>query len=64
MAQCFGFSRAFIALLLRQKRQTGSLAPKPASGGRARLLSADDLALLVAPVGWHADVALAELNDA
>ncbi|HEX8429364.1 hypothetical protein [Hymenobacter sp.] len=64
VAQRFGVSRAFITLLLRQQRETGSLAPKPANGGPARLLSADDQAWLVDYVGQHADATLAELNDA
>ncbi|WP_246558972.1 COG3415 family protein [Hymenobacter piscis] len=48
--------------LLRREWETGSLAPKPASGGPERLLSADDQAWLVAYVGEHADATLAELN--
>ncbi|WP_019948063.1 helix-turn-helix domain-containing protein, partial [Hymenobacter aerophilus] len=42
VAQRFGVSRSFVRDLLRRERETGSLAPKPASGGPARLLSADD----------------------
>jgi len=64
VAERFGVSYAFVTLLLRQQRATGSLAPKPASGGPARLLSADDQAWLVAYVGQHADATLTELNDA
>ncbi len=50
--------------LLQRERETGSLAPKPASGGLQRLLSADDQAWLVAYMGRHADATLAELNKA
>lgn len=64
VAQRFGVSRAFITLLLRQQRETGSLAPQPASGGPARLLSAADQAWLVAYVGEHADATLAEVGAA
>jgi transposase len=35
VAERFGVSVAFIKKLLAHERQTGSLAPKPASGGRA-----------------------------
>ncbi|OWP61317.1 hypothetical protein CDA63_20070 [Hymenobacter amundsenii] len=64
VAQRFGVSRAFVTLLLRQQRETGSLAPKPARGGPARLLSASDQAWLVAYVGQHTDATLAELGAA
>ncbi len=64
VAERFGVSRSFVAKLLRRERETGSLAPKPASGGPERLLSADDQAWLVAYVGQHADATLAELNQA
>ncbi|WP_246558574.1 helix-turn-helix domain-containing protein [Hymenobacter piscis] len=64
VAQRFGVSRSFVGDLLRRERETGSLAPKPASGGPERRLSADDQAWLVAYVGQHADATLAELNQA
>ncbi|TGE11206.1 hypothetical protein E5J99_21015, partial [Hymenobacter elongatus] len=53
-----------IKSLLRQQRETGSLAPKPARGGRARFLDAAAQAWLVAYVGQHVDVTLAELGAA
>ncbi len=64
VAKRFGVSRSFVGALLRRERETGSLAPKPASGGPQRLLSADDQAWLVAYVGEHADATLTELNAA
>ena len=33
VAQLFGVSRTFVKKLLRQRRETGSVAPKPHSGG-------------------------------
>jgi len=64
IADRFEVSVSFIKKLRRQQRQTGSLAPKPASGGPARALSADEQAWLVTYAGQHADATLAELNAA
>ena len=64
VAKRFGVSVCFVRDLLRRERETGSLAPKPATGGPERLLSADDQAWLVGYVGEHADATLAELSDA
>lgn len=64
VARRFGVSRSFVKTLLRQQVATGSLAPKPATGGRARYLDAAAQAWLVAYVGQHADATLAELNQA
>ncbi|GAA3942977.1 hypothetical protein [Hymenobacter algoricola] len=64
VAERFGVSVACIKKLLRHARETGSLAPKPASGGRARYLDTAAQAWLVAYVGQQADVTLAELNQA
>ena len=64
VAAVFGVSVSFLKKLLRHERQTGSLAPKPASGGRARYLDAEAQAWLVAYVGQHPDVTLAELGQA
>ena len=44
VAKRFGVSRSFVGELLRREGETGLLAPKPASGGPERLLSADDQA--------------------
>ena len=64
VAERFGVSVSFIKKLRHQQRQTGSLAPKPASGGPARPISPAEQAWLVAYVGQHADATLAELNTA
>jgi len=64
VAERFAVSVGFLKKLLRQERETGSLAPKPASGGRARYLDAEAQAWLVAYVGQHPDATLAELNQA
>ncbi|GAA3994132.1 hypothetical protein GCM10022408_00420 [Hymenobacter fastidiosus] len=64
VAHRFGVSRSFVKDLVRRQATTGSLAPKPARGGRARYLDADAQAWLVAYVGQHADATLAELGAA
>jgi len=64
VAERFGVSVAFIKKLARHERETGSLAPKPASGGRARYLDAAAQTWLVAYVGQYPDLTLAELNQA
>ncbi len=64
VAARFEVSVSFLKKLLRHERETGSLAPKPASGGRARYLDAAAQAWLVAYMGQHPDATLAELNQA
>ena len=64
VAERFGVSYSFVTKLLAHARRTGSLAPTPARGGPARLLSPQDQAWLVAYVGEHADATLAELKAA
>lgn len=64
VARRFGVSYSFVKDLLRQQRATGSLAPKPATGGRPRYLDAAAQAWLVAYVGQHPDATLAELHQA
>ena len=64
VAARFGVSVPFIKKLLRRQRDTGSVAAKPASGGRARYLDAAAQAWLVAYVQQHPDATLAELNQA
>ena len=64
VARRFGVSGSFVKDLLRQQAATGSLAPKPATGGRQRYLDATAQAWLVAYVGEHPDATLAELNAA
>ena len=64
VAARFGVSVSFLKKLLRHERQTGSLAPKPASGGRLRYLDAEAQAWLVAYVKQQPDATLAELGQA
>jgi transposase len=64
VAERFGVSVSFLKKLLRHERQTGCLAAKAASGGRVRYLDAEAQAWLVAYVGQHPDVTLAELGQA
>jgi len=64
VARRFGVSRSFVKDLVRRQAQTGSLAPKPATGGPARYLDAAAQAWLVAYVRQHPDATLAEVNQA
>lgn len=64
IAQRFGVSRSFVKGLVRHQQATGSLAPKAASGGRARYLDAAAQTWLVAHIHQHPDATLAELNQA
>lgn len=64
VARRFGVSRSFVKDLVRRQADTGSLAPKPATGGRARYLDATAQAWLVDYVGQYPDVTLAELSQA
>ena len=49
---------------LRQTRQEGRRAARPATGGRSRLGGADGVSALLAAVTAHRDATLAELADA
>jgi transposase len=53
VAERFGVSVPFIKKLLAQERQTGSLAPKPANGGRPPSLDAAAQNWLVAYMKEH-----------
>ena len=64
VARRFGVSRSFVKDLVRRQAATGSLAPKPATGGRGRYLDAAAQAWLVAYVQQQPDATLAELNQA
>ena len=64
VARRFGVSRSFVKDLARRQAATGSLAPKPATGGRVRYLDAAAQAWLVAYVAAQSDVTLAELGAA
>ena len=62
-ARRFSVSNALIGKLLRQRRGTGSLAPKPHAGGTPPALGGPALAALRAHVEADPDATLAELCD-
>jgi len=64
VARHFGVSRSFVKDLVRRQAATGALAPKPATGGRARYLDATAQVWLVAYVQQYPDATLAEVNQA
>ena len=64
VARRFGVSHSFVKDLVRRQVATGTLVPKPATGGRARYLDAAAQAWLVAYVQQHPDATLAEVNQA
>ena len=61
VAYRFAVSVAFVRKLLRQRRTTGSIAPKPHGGGRAPAFDAEATARLRQAVADHDDATLAEL---
>jgi len=63
IAQLFQVSESFIYNLLRQWKQTGSLAPKPHRGGRPAALDKTKLAQLRQMVQEQPDATLAELQQ-
>jgi transposase len=62
-ARRFSVSNALIGKLLRQRRGTGSLAPKPHAGGTPPTLGGPALAALRAQVQADPDATLAELRE-
>ncbi|MFQ6028100.1 MAG: transposase [Dehalococcoidia bacterium] len=63
LARNFGVSRSFVEKLFRQRRQRGSLEPKPHGGGQKPLLGAEDLELVRHLVRRQPDLTLQELCD-
>jgi transposase len=63
VAARFQVSNAVIGKLLRQRRQTGSIAPKPHAGGNRPALDAARLEALRELVRARPDATLAELCD-
>lgn len=61
LAALFGVSRAFLEQLLRRRRTTGEIAPRPHAGGRQPRCDAAALALVRQLVRDQPDVTLAEL---
>ena len=64
LAKTFGVSRAFVEKLFRQRRQTGSLAPKQRGGYRKPLLDPTASELVSQLVQKQPDLTLQELCDA
>jgi transposase len=63
IARRFRVSLSFVARLLRQRRRTGSLDPKPHRGGHPRALTEADLERLRQAVQEQPDVTLEELRQ-
>lgn len=63
LAQTFGVSLAFVEKLFRQRRRTGSLAPR-SPGGSKPLLGPEALQLVRRLVREQPDITLQELCDA
>jgi len=61
IAEQFEVSVSFITRLLRRRRETGSLVPKPHTGGPAPILKERDLERIAARVREQPDITLAEL---
>jgi transposase len=64
IAARFSVSVAWIRKLLRQRRETGSIAPKPRGGGRARAFDSEADRRLRAASRADNDATLAELAHA
>lgn len=63
VATRFQVSNALVGKLLRQRRESGSIAPRPHAGGRRPTLDAAALQALCDLVGAQPDATLAELCD-
>jgi len=61
IAEQYDVSVSFITRLLRRRRETGSLAPKPHTGGPAPILGERDRQRIAARVREQPDMTLAEL---
>ncbi len=59
VAEIFSISLATVGRLVRQRRETGSIAPRPLLGRRPRL-GEDQRALLEAQLRAHSDASLGE----
>jgi transposase len=62
MAALFGVSLSFIEKLLRRRRTTGDITPRPHAGGRRAICDATALAHVRRLVQEHPDATLAELS--
>ena len=61
IATLFGVSQSFVEKLLRRRRATGDISPRPHAGGRRALCDATALAHVRRLVQAHPDATLAEL---
>jgi transposase len=61
IATLFSVSQSFVEKLLRQRRATGDIRPRPHAGGRRALCDAGALAHVRRLVQEHPDATLAEL---
>ena len=64
VAQRFCVSTDFLRKLLRQRRNTGSIDPKPHGGGRTRVIDLQASQRLRQAVTQHDDATLAQLAQA
>jgi transposase len=62
IAMLFGVSQSFVEKLLRRRRATGDISPRPHAGGRRALCDATALAHVRRLVHEHPDATLAELS--
>jgi transposase len=62
IATLFGVSQSFVEKLLRQRRATGDISPRPHAGGRRAICDATALAHVRRLVQEHSDATLAELS--
>jgi transposase len=63
VAATFGVSRAWVHRLIQRRRETGSIAPRPQTKFRARVLAGQEQRL-AALITAKPDITLAELRDA
>ncbi|HEY5870287.1 MAG TPA: transposase [Candidatus Tectomicrobia bacterium] len=61
IATMFGVSHSCVEKLLRRRRRTGSIAPRPHAGGRRASCDEAALSLVRRAVQTHPDATLAEL---
>jgi transposase len=63
IAEMFGVTERYIYKLLKQRRETGGLAPLPRGGGAQAKLSEEHLLLLAELVARQPDATLEELRQ-
>jgi transposase len=63
LADLFGVGKATVERIIRRRRETGSLAPKPRAGGRTSQLDAAGLDRVRQLIARDNDLTLAELGE-